>query len=116
MSGHPGPAVPRPPCRDDHAPTTAGNSCFEVTPGYPAAGAWPVMAGVPGGPVQAPPRGFIPPAEQAQILADVLAGIELGAWDQQIVQWLANWDTCTVLTVASLIARARAAGAAGTRR
>ena len=74
------------------------------------------MAGLPGGPAQAPPRGFIPPAEQAQILADVLAGIELGAWDRQIVQWLANWDTCTVLTVASLIARARAAGAAGTRR
>ena len=74
------------------------------------------MAGVPGGPVQAPPRGFMPQAEQAQILADVLAGIELGAWDRQIVQWLANWDTCTVLTVASLIARARAAGAAGTRR
>ena len=63
-----------------------------------------------------PPRGFIPPAGQAQILADVLDGIELGAWDRQIVQWLANWDTCTVLTVASLIARARAAGAAGTRR
>src|SRR6516225_1047800 len=53
------------------------------------------MAGLPGGPVQAPPRGFIPPAEQAQILADVLAGIELGAWDRQIVQWLANWDTWT---------------------
>ena len=72
------------------------------------------MAGVPGGPpVQAPPRGFMPQAEQAQILADVLAGIELGAWDRQIVQWLANWDTCTVLTVASLIARARATGRPG---
>jgi hypothetical protein len=71
------------------------------------------MAGLPGGPVQAPPRGIIPQAEQAQILSDVLAGIELGAWDRQIVQWLANWDTCTVLTVASLIARARAAGVAG---
>ena len=70
------------------------------------------MAGVPGGPVQAPPRGFMPEAEQAQILAGVLAGIELGAWDRQIVQWLAGWDTCTVLTVASLIARARAAGPA----
>ena len=34
MSGHPGPAVPRPPYSDDHASTTAGNSCFEVTPGY----------------------------------------------------------------------------------
>ena len=74
------------------------------------------MAGVPGGPVEAPPRGFMPEAEQAQILADVLAGIELGAWDRQIVQWLAGLDACTVLTVASLIARARAAGAAGTRR
>ena len=66
--------------------------------------------------MQAPPRGFMPQAEQAQILADVLAGIELGAWDRQIVQWLASWDTCTVLTVASLIARARAAGVAGSRR
>jgi hypothetical protein len=74
------------------------------------------MAGLPGGPVQAPPRGFMPQAEQAQILADVLAGIELGAWDRQIVQWLANWDTSTVLTVASLIARARAAEVAGSRR
>jgi hypothetical protein len=75
-----------------------------------------VTASVPGGPVQTPPHGFMPQAEQAQILADVLAGIELGAWDQQIVQWLAGWDACTVLTVASLIARARAAGPARSRR
>ena len=74
------------------------------------------MAGVPDGPVEAPPRGFMPAAEQARILAGVLAGIELGTWDRQIVQWLAGWDTCTVLTVASLIARARAAGVAGSRR
>ena len=74
------------------------------------------MAGVPGGPVQAPPRGFMPQAEQAQILADMLAGIELGAWDRQIVQWLAGLDACTVLTVASLITRARAAGVAASRR
>ena len=68
------------------------------------------MAGLPGGPVQAPPRGFIPPAEQAQILADVLAGIELGAWDLRILGWLAGLDASTVLTVASWIARSRAAG------
>jgi hypothetical protein len=74
------------------------------------------MAGVPGGPVEAPPPGFMPRAEQAQILADMLAGIELGAWDRQVVQWLAGLDACTVLTVASLIARARAAGPAGSRR
>ena len=54
------------------------------------------MARVPDGPVEAPPRGFMPAAEQARILAGVLAGIELGTWDRQIVQWLAGWDTCTV--------------------
>ena len=71
-----------------------------------------MIAGVPRGPVEAPPPGFVPQAEQAQILAGVLAGIELGAWDRRIVEWLAGWDTCTALTVASLIARARAAGPA----
>ena len=33
-SGHPGPAVPPSPSRDDQAPATAGKLCFEVTPGY----------------------------------------------------------------------------------
>ena len=67
--------------------------------------------GVPAGPVEAPPRGFVPPAEQAEILAGVLAGIELGAWDRRILEWMAGWDASTVLTVASWIARSRAAGA-----
>ena len=71
-----------------------------------------MIAGVPRGPVEAPPPGFVPQAEQARILAGVLAGIELGDWDRQIVEWLAGWDTCTALTVASLLARARAAGPA----
>jgi hypothetical protein len=64
---------------------------------------------VPAGPVEAPPPGFVPRAEQAQILAGVLAGIELGAWDRRILEWMAGWDACTVLTVASWIARSRAA-------
>jgi hypothetical protein len=42
------------------------------------------MAGLPGGPVDEPPRGFVPEAEQGRILAGVLAGIELGGWDRQI--------------------------------
>jgi hypothetical protein len=71
------------------------------------------MAGrVSAGPVEAAPRGFVPAAEHAAILAGVLAGIELGAWDRRIVEWLAGWDASTVLTVASLIARSRAAGPA----
>jgi hypothetical protein len=71
----------------------------------------PGMAGrVPAGPVEVPPAGFVPEAGQAEILAAMLAGIELGAWDRRIVGWLAGWDTSTVLTVASWIARSRAAG------
>ena len=70
-----------------------------------------MMAGrVPAGPVQLPPPGFVPEGEQAEILAGVLAGIELGAWDRRIAGWLAGWDASTVLTVASWIARSRAAG------
>ena len=65
---------------------------------------------VPAGPVEVPPAGFVPGAEQAEILADVLAGIELGAWDRRVLGWLAGLDASTVLTVASWIARSRAAG------
>jgi len=73
---------------------------------------WPGALRVPGGPVEVAPRGVAPPAEQAEILAGVLAGIELGAWDRRILAWLAGWDACTVLTVASWIARSRTAGPA----
>ena len=68
--------------------------------------------GVPAGPVEAAPRGFVPEGERAEILAGVLAGIELGAWDRRIAAWLAGWDAATVLTIASWVARAGAAGAA----
>jgi hypothetical protein len=65
---------------------------------------------VPAGPVEVPPAGCVSGAVQAQILAGVLAGVELGAWDQRILSWLAGLDASTVLTVASWIARSRAAG------
>jgi hypothetical protein len=76
-----------------------------------------VTAGGPGrrlprGPVEVAPAGFVPEGERAEILAAVLAGVELGAWDRRIAGWLAGWDAATVLTVASWIARARAAGPA----
>ena len=52
-------------------------------------------------------------AGQEEILRAVLAGVELGEWDRRIVAWMAGWDTCTVLTVASWIGRAREAGPRG---
>jgi hypothetical protein len=64
---------------------------------------------VPAGPLERAPGGFVPEPERAGILAGVLAGIELGEWDRRIAEWLAGWDAATVLTVASWIARSRAA-------
>ncbi len=66
--------------------------------------------GVPAGPAERPPAGFVPRAGQEEILRAVLAGVELGEWDRRIVAWMAGWDASTVLTVASWIVRARAAG------
>jgi hypothetical protein len=65
---------------------------------------------VPGGTVEVAPLGFVPAVEQQQILAEVLAGGELGAWDQRIVVWLAGWDAAMVVTIASWIVRAREMG------
>jgi hypothetical protein len=67
-------------------------------------------AGVPAGPLDSDPGGFVPQAERAAILAAVLDGVEFGAWDRRVAGWLAELDTSTLVTVASWIARARAAG------
>lgn len=71
-----------------------------------------VSSRVPNGPVEVAPPGFVPRVEQQRILDEVLAGVELGAWDQRMVGWLAGWDAATVLTIASWIVRARARGPA----
>ena len=66
--------------------------------------------GVPAGPLESAPGGFVPEAERSVVLAGVLGGVELGAWDRRVAGWLAGLDTATALTVASWIARAREAG------
>jgi hypothetical protein len=66
--------------------------------------------GVPAGPLESAPGGFVPEAERSVILAGALGGIGLGAWDRRVAAWLAGLDTSTALTVASWIARAREAG------
>jgi hypothetical protein len=69
-----------------------------------------VSAGVPAGPLESGPGGFLPGEERLAVLAGALDGVELGAWDRRVVRWLTELDTPTLVTVASWIARARAAG------
>lgn len=76
---------------------------------------------IPTGPIEVEPYGAIqtPPPDAprgtatAVLKAELdkaLEGIELGAYDQRIVEWLAGWEAPTVTTVCSLLFRARAAG------
>jgi len=69
-----------------------------------------VSAGVPEGPLEADPGGFWLQEERAAVLAGVLDGVEMGAWDRRVAGWLTGLDTSTLVTVASWIARSRAAG------
>ena len=71
-----------------------------------------MSAGVPAGPVHEMPVAYVPPSERERMLAGVLAGVEMGDWDRVVARWMAGWDTPVVVTVASLIARAREAGSA----
>ena len=69
-----------------------------------------MSAGVPAGPLESDPGGFVPQAERAAVLAGVLDGVQLGAWDRRVAGWLTGLDTSTLVTVASWIVRARVAG------
>ena len=69
-----------------------------------------MSAGVSAGPLESDPGGFAPQEERAAVLAGVLEGVEMGAWDRRVARWLTELDTSTLVTVASWIARSRAAG------
>jgi hypothetical protein len=45
--------------------------------------------------------------DRVKALLEPLDGIELGAYDHSIIEWLATWDTSVIGTVASLFYRAR---------
>lgn len=71
------------------------------------------MDTLPTGPIESDPidyyrgRDF---SDVSAMLDEAVAGIQLGAYDRRIVEWLKGWDSPTIVTVASLIKRARAAG------
>ena len=69
-----------------------------------------MSAGVPAGPLEADPGGFWPQEERAAVLAGVLEGAEMGAWDWRVARWLTGLDTSTLVTIASWIVRSRKAG------
>ncbi|EFE72620.1 predicted protein [Streptomyces viridosporus ATCC 14672] len=72
-----------------------------------------MTAAVPTGPIDREPlptRGEPLPsaAEQEATLREVLAaaGVEPGAYDDRIIEWLARWEWSTVATIASWVQRA----------
>jgi hypothetical protein len=69
----------------------------------------PANAGFPYTPINEPLWGT-PRDEQATTLRAPLAGIELGTYDERILTWIVEiCDTPTVMTIVSLLHRARAA-------
>ena len=41
---------------------------------------------MPAGPLESAPGGFVPEEERSAILAGVLDGVELGAWDRRVAR------------------------------
>lgn len=63
----------------------------------------------PKGPLERVPAGaYVPPGQRADALADALRGVELGAYDEQIVAWMVRMlDDPTLRTIVSLALRVR---------
>lgn len=72
----------------------------------------PPHAYIPVGPVQCTPLGsFRSPQERREAFAAALEGVELGAYDERMIEWLTQLDDPTCRTIASLIWRCRIEGA-----
>jgi hypothetical protein len=66
---------------------------------------------IPAGPLEVAPSGpFQPPPVRLAAFEAVLRGVEHGAYDHRILDWLAGLDDTTCRTVASLLWRCREAG------
>ncbi|MGW2562587.1 LOG family protein [Streptomyces sp. NPDC001514] len=66
--------------------------------------------GIPTGPIESAPWTTLRHEDFPVALTEAFAGIELGAYDRKIIDWLAGWDGPTVATIASLVIRARKTG------
>lgn len=72
----------------------------------------PNLPDIPAGPLDAEPSTYLSHPDGVTLLTGLLdaAGVELGAYDRRIIDWLAGWDGGTVLTIASLLQRLAMAG------
>ncbi|MFJ8153923.1 hypothetical protein [Streptomyces sp. NPDC094468] len=63
---------------------------------------------IPTGPVAVRPDGFEESPVQAGVLRDTLtaAGVEVGAYDLVIIDWLSHWEWATIAVIACWVARA----------
>lgn len=64
----------------------------------------------PSGPFHNEPRVCvrdIDRSQRRQLLLQALDGVELGAWDQTILDWLCVWEWSTLLPIAGWIQRAK---------
>jgi hypothetical protein len=92
-------------------------SLDEAGAGQADPGGDPPHAYIPAGPVEAAPYlGYRPPEVRQEAFGAVLEGVETGAYDTQIVNWLTGWDDPTCRTIASLMWRCRLAGGAEAKR
>lgn len=64
--------------------------------------------GIPTGPLDREPDGYLPGTEREALLRRILAdaGVQLGRYDEAMVAWLADWDWSTFAAITSLIQRA----------
>jgi hypothetical protein len=58
------------------------------------------------GPLDKAPALFFPFEEKRDLLYGAFAGVELGAWDHQVLHWLLNADGDTVVAIVGMVRRA----------
>ncbi|WP_255308118.1 DUF6303 family protein [Streptomyces marincola] len=58
---------------------------------------------MPAGPIETSPRGAVSPEQRRAVLLDAqaAAGVPVGTYDVQVIEWLAGWDWPIVATIAS---------------
>jgi hypothetical protein len=89
-----------------HAGTLVDNSASDIhgEPGHPR------------GPFETSPRDSLHGRDQMrQLLLEALDGLELGAWDHTILDWLSTWEYSTLLVIAGWVWRARKAAGTAVR-